>query len=104
LPKRTPTRALYTTGEVNQLIDSVLHPLAKRDPRVFVIDTVLHTLTERDLLTSSRKFLRYNMPILLSQVKIDGKHRRSELRLVLKEIMKLTRELSRKRRRKPITP
>jgi len=32
-------RGVYTKGEVNKLIDSCLHPLAKQDGKIFILDS-----------------------------------------------------------------
>lgn len=96
LTKKRTTKALYTTGEINQMIDSLLHPLAKKDPRILIADGFIHALVENDPHSSLGKFLMYNMPTLLSHVMNDGKHSRNEIRLAIREVMKLTRRLGRK--------
>jgi len=80
------------------MIDSLLHPLAKKDPRILIVDGFIHALVENDPHSSLGKFLMYNMPTLLSHVMNDGKHSRNEIRLAIREMMKLTRSLGRKPR------
>jgi len=58
----------YTKGEINRLIDSLLHPLAKEDRRLLIVDGFLHALVENDPPLSARKFLTYSLPTLLSEL------------------------------------
>jgi len=60
-------RSTYTEGEVNKLIDSFLHPIARQDPYFWVVDTVLHGLVEQDPRVTLDKFIRYNLPEILEQ-------------------------------------
>ena len=65
LPRKI--RSLYTEGEVNKLIDSFLHPIARQDPYFWVLDSVLHGLVEQDPRVTVEKFVRYNLPKILDQ-------------------------------------
>jgi len=38
----------YTKGELNRLIDSLVHPLAKQNSRLLIVGGFLHALVERD--------------------------------------------------------
>jgi hypothetical protein len=40
--KRSP----YTVGEINRLIDVLIHPLAEKDTSFILLDGVLHALNE----------------------------------------------------------
>jgi hypothetical protein len=79
---------------MNAIIDSILHPFAKRDGRILVVDGILHALVEKNPPSSLGKFLMYSMPKILSETKTDVKQR-NEMQLALKEMMKLTRRLRR---------
>ena len=59
--------ALFTEGEVNKLIDSFLHPIARQDPYYWVVDVVLHGLVEQDPGVTLGKFVRYSLPKILEQ-------------------------------------
>lgn len=75
LPRKR--RSPYTDGEVNKLIDSFLHPIARRDPYFWVADTLLHGLVEQDPGVTLDKFIRYNLPKILEQaLKRREKHRK----------------------------
>jgi hypothetical protein len=52
-------------GEVNRLIDELVHPHFKRYPALILVDGLLHAAVEGDPEASLRKFLRYNAPMLL---------------------------------------
>lgn len=60
----------YTRGELNRAIDALVHPLAKRDTRLFALDAALHALVEKNPPVSVRKFVRYDLPLILS--KLEG--------------------------------
>jgi len=68
-------RGLYSKAELNKLIDSVIHPLAKEDPSLLILDGFLHSLVEQNPPLSVRKFLRYNLPRLVASLK---KHKKGE--------------------------
>jgi len=61
-------KGLYTTGELNKLVDAFLHPLATSDPYYMILDGVLHSLVEQNPSKSLTKFLRYSFPKLLLQL------------------------------------
>ena len=65
----------YSKAELNKLIDSVIHPLAKEDPSLLILDGFLHSLVEQNPPLSVRKFLRYNLPRLVASLK---KHKKGE--------------------------
>ena len=65
----------YSTGELNKLIDSVVHPLTRRDPEFWVVDTFLHGLVEQDPPLSARKFLKYTVPKLIQQQAAEAKRK-----------------------------
>ena len=56
---------MYTKGDINKIIDSVMHPLARQHPFFEFIDGLLHALNERNPEESVAKFIRYNLPKLL---------------------------------------
>jgi len=58
----------YTTSELNQLIDSIMHPLAKNNPYIMILDGLLHGIVERNPSASTVKFIKYNLPKLLEQL------------------------------------
>ena len=65
-PKRNPKS--YTTGELNKLIDSLCHPLFKKDKGFMLVDGLLHGLVEQDPPTTIAKFIKYNLPTLIKQL------------------------------------
>jgi len=66
----------FTDGELNKLIDSIMHPIARDNPWFLALDTVLHGMVEEDPSTTTRKFLRYNAPKIIRQVLRNQKHAR----------------------------
>jgi len=71
----------YTTGQLNKLIDSLIHPLIKEDPGYIIMDTIFHALVEQDVSTTTRKFIKYNPPKLLQKLK-DASQPRVPRRLI----------------------
>jgi hypothetical protein len=45
---RAKKRAVYSKGEINRLIDSLLHPLFDLNPAFNIADTVLHDFVEQN--------------------------------------------------------
>ena len=58
----------YTKGELNKLIDSLVHPFCQRDTKFFLLDGVLHAIVEGDPPSSVRKFVKYNLPEIVKQL------------------------------------
>ena len=52
-------------GELNRLIDRLLHPHFRDYPALILLDGVLHAMVEQDLNVTIRKFVRYNLPKIL---------------------------------------
>ena len=73
--KKTRKPKPYTTGELNKLIDSLIHPLSKTDERFIFVDGLLHGLVEKDPPKSIRKFMKYNLPKLIKQLKKKAKEK-----------------------------
>ena len=65
---RGKRRSIYSKSEVNQMIDSAVHPLANLDWGFVIVDGALHALNEQDPIESFVKFLRYNAPELLKRI------------------------------------
>lgn len=62
---------LYSKGNLNKVIDDVVHPLCKHNASIIFLDGFFHSLVEQDLPLSVRKFIRYNLPKLLEQLSED---------------------------------
>ena len=67
-PARRKTRRIYSKGEVNRLIDGLLHPLFDINPAFSLADTILHGLIEQNPPETALKFLRYNLPRIIREV------------------------------------
>jgi hypothetical protein len=61
-------KALYSKGELNRLVDSLIHPLCEEDKRFILLDGFLHGLIEKDPPKSVMKFVKYNLPEILEQL------------------------------------
>lgn len=64
---------LYTLGELNELIDSLCHPLAKLDRGFILVDGILHGLVEQNPPVSVRKFVKFSLPLLIKQLEKEAK-------------------------------
>jgi len=65
---RTKKRNIYSKGEVNRLIDGVLHPLFDVNPAFRLIDSILHGFVEKNPSETALKFLRYNLPWIIAEL------------------------------------
>jgi hypothetical protein len=54
-----------TEGELNRIIDSLLHPLFRKSKVFVIIDGLAHAIVERNPKKSAKKFIRYNLKELL---------------------------------------
>jgi hypothetical protein len=58
----------YTQGQLNLLIDAVVHPFYKQNEGLRVLDGLLHGLVERNPPVSVRKFVKYNLPEIIKKI------------------------------------
>ena len=65
LPRRKDQ--IFTPGEFNKIIDSLLHPMAKRDIRYWAADLFFHAVVEQDPSVTVQKFIRYDVPKIAEQ-------------------------------------
>ena len=56
-----------TKGEVNRLIDAILHRRFSENVGFIIVDGLLHAIVERNPEESVRKFVRYNVPALIRE-------------------------------------
>lgn len=54
-----------TKGEVNKLIDAVVHPLFRKSKAFIIVDGVAHTIVEQNTKVSIRKFIKYDLEELI---------------------------------------
>ncbi|TET27187.1 MAG: hypothetical protein E3J73_02890 [Candidatus Bathyarchaeum sp.] len=66
--KRKKRRSHYSKGELNLLIDSLLHPLFDRSISFMIADTILHGLVEQNPPETVVKFIRYNLPKIIGEI------------------------------------
>lgn len=67
-PSRKKDKKKYSKGELNRLIDSVLHPLFDHSTEMMIVDSVLHSLVEQNLAETTQKFIRYNLPKIVDEI------------------------------------
>lgn len=74
-------KATYTKGEINRLIDGLLHPFARGEDKVpvMVLDAIAHALVEQDPKKSLMKFMRYTAPELVGTVARREGHKRRHI-------------------------
>jgi hypothetical protein len=61
-------RRQYSKGELNRLIDDLVHPLSDRSPELMILDAVLHGFVEQNPQETVLKFLRYSLPKIIREV------------------------------------
>lgn len=66
--RKKKTRTPYTKGELNRLIDSLCHPLSKRDKGFILVDGLLHAMVEQNPPVTVQKFMKYSLPRLLEEL------------------------------------
>jgi len=66
---RRKKRNTYSKGEINRLIDSLLHPLFDFNPTFNILDTIFHGFVEQNPSETALKFLKYNLPRIVMELK-----------------------------------
>ncbi len=62
-------RALpYSKGDLNNIIDDVLHPFAENETIMVLIDGLLHAIVEGKPSKSLVKFIKFNLPTIIAQL------------------------------------
>jgi hypothetical protein len=56
-------------GNLNKLIDELVHPYFQEHPTAIILDGALHAIIEQDPEQSIRKFIKYNSYQLLKHLK-----------------------------------
>ena len=87
---------MYTLGDLNRLIASMFHPLAKENPGMLILDGVCHGLLEWDLPLSAEKFFKNNVPLLAGCLTHDRGVERST-RDLIKGIYRLKKTVNQMR-------
>ena len=52
-------------GDLNRLIDRLVHPLIERDWRFILVGSLLRAMVERNPPLTVRKFIKYNLPKII---------------------------------------
>jgi hypothetical protein len=76
-PKKRKRCASYTKGQLNKVIDDLIHPHYEQNEGLRFLDALLHGLVEQNPLESLEKSIRYNLPEIIK--KIRRKQRKKEL-------------------------
>jgi len=58
--KRKRPQKTLTKGQLNKLIDDLIHPLFRKNKGFILVDGVLHGLVEQNPPLSMKKFVKYN--------------------------------------------
>ena len=54
---------------MNQLIDSLVHPLFDSHPEMIIFDVALHALVEQNPSETTIKFIRYSLPEIITRAR-----------------------------------
>lgn len=65
---KTRKSRLYSVGQMNKVIDDLLHPFYRKNQWIRVADGILHGLAERNVRVSARKFVKYNLPEIMKKI------------------------------------
>ena len=66
--RKKKSRAAYSKGEINKLIDTMLHPYFNRHPTLVIVDAALHGFVEQNPSETVLKFIRYNLPKIIDEI------------------------------------
>lgn len=59
---------LYSKGQLNRIIDDLIHPFYGENEALRLLDGLLHGFVERDAAVSLEKFIKYNVPTLVKKL------------------------------------
>jgi hypothetical protein len=68
--KKQPIK-LYTRGQLNYLIDDVVHPFFDKHVGFVLVDEILHAVVEKNPRVVTKKFLRYSLPEIIKKIAED---------------------------------
>jgi hypothetical protein len=57
-----------TKGDLNRLIDDIFHKRFSENVGFVIVDGLLHAVVERNPDESIRKFVRFNVPVLIREM------------------------------------
>jgi hypothetical protein len=66
--RKSSKRKPYSKGELNKLIDGLIHPLYKKNGAFIIVDGLMHSMVEQAPGKSVAKFIRYSLPKMLEQI------------------------------------
>jgi len=58
----------YSAGQMNKLVDDLVHPFYKTSEWYRVADGLLHGLVEKNIRVSAKKFVKYNLPEIAKKI------------------------------------
>lgn len=80
--KRKRRGIKVTKGGLNRLIDDIFHRRFSENVGFVIVDGLLHAVVERNPEESARKFVRFNVPVLVREMarkrRVKGRRRRKE--------------------------
>jgi len=76
---RKINRRKISNGQINRIVDILLHPYARRNAALWIVDGFVHTAVEKDPERSLTKFAKYNLPEIVYQV-VSGANGRERSR------------------------
>ena len=90
--RATRSRQGYTKGEINLMIDTLLHPLSKQAPQILILDGFLHGLVEQNPTLSTRKFFKHNIPLLVQRLSGEDKNLSKAAKQLIMQTERLARQ------------
>ena len=71
-----------TKGDLNRLIDDIFHRHFSENVGFVIVDGLLHAVVERNPEESVRKFVRFNVPVLVREMarkrRVKGRRRKEK--------------------------
>lgn len=61
-------REHYSKGELNRLINDLVHPLLDNSPELMMLGVVLHAFVEQNPKETAEKIVRYSLPKIIRKL------------------------------------
>ena len=71
---RRKTPKPFGTGQLNRLIDDLIHPFFEENENLIWVDGLLHGIVEQNPAISVKKFVKYNLPKLVKRKTTKKSH------------------------------
>jgi hypothetical protein len=75
--RKKKTKTYITKGQINRVVDTLLHPTFRKEPKLRLLNGFIHALVEQEPKSSMKKFVRYHLLPQLFKEEPDKKKKKN---------------------------